>query len=69
VNTHSIKAFIEMAKNEKWLQSHGSKQLTVSLEDSVASTKELCKKFLSSFVEWDRVKELCLQRNLNESKV
>ncbi len=69
VNTHSIKAFLEMAKNEKWLQSHGSKQLTVSIEDSVASTKELCKKFLSSFVEWDRVKELCLQRNLNESKV
>jgi glycerol-3-phosphate O-acyltransferase len=69
VNTHSIKAFIEMAKNEKWLELRQDKVLGVSLKDSIASTSELCKKFLGSFVEWNRVKESCLSRKQNELRV
>ncbi len=68
-NTHSIKAFIEMAKNENWLELRQGRELGVTLQDSIVSTSDVCKKFLGSFVEWNRVKELCLPKSQNELRV
>jgi hypothetical protein len=58
-----------MAKNENWLELRQGRELGVTLQDSIVSTSDVCKKFLGSFVEWNRVKELCLPKSQNELRV
>jgi len=61
VNTYSIKAFLEMAKNEEWMIHDGGKALGVSLNDEFSKKHQQCRDFLSSLTEWSQVKEKYLK--------
>ena len=55
VNTHSVKAFIEMAKNEGWLESDGGKILKVNVKPDLLAKKDITKTFLSNLKDWDKI--------------
>ncbi len=61
VNTHSIKAFIEMAKNEGWLESDGGKVLRVNLKQNIEEKKIMAKSFLSHLKDWESIKAQWLE--------
>jgi len=56
VNTHSIKAFIEMAKNDAWLESDGTKTLRVNVKPELETYKGHIKNLLSGLVDWEKIK-------------
>jgi 1-acyl-sn-glycerol-3-phosphate acyltransferase len=56
VNTHSVKAFVEMAKNEGWLESEGGKILKVRTNAEMEAKKLQIKAFIDNLKEWDQIK-------------
>lgn len=56
VNTHSIKAFIEMAKNDAWLESDGGKVLKVNVKAEMETYRSEIKSFLQGLTDWEQIK-------------
>ncbi|MEZ4813685.1 MAG: 1-acyl-sn-glycerol-3-phosphate acyltransferase [Bdellovibrionota bacterium] len=62
VNTHSIKAFVEMAKNDEWLSSDGGRDLSVNIKPELGVYRTQIKDFLAGLQNWEDIKSKWMEQ-------